>query len=266
MTPMYGKEQALVQTIFLKKLYYRLIGTAHIGERRRFHTLCQALDQLGLARHKRVLNAGSGNGGHSFYLAGKYPHLKITNVEIDERKIANCRRILEKTRLFNLEFVRADLLALKFDQEFDFIFTVHVLEHIQEDETVLAHLFQALKPKGRLLVYVPAVKKRDAHSIFNNRLAQERRKIFEEDFGHVRAGYLKEELEEKLNKAGFKVCELRQAGSQVGQWASDIGALLGENYSLKVLIYPFLFFLVWLEKHLGPSEGSGSDWIALAER
>ncbi|MDI6792345.1 MAG: class I SAM-dependent methyltransferase [bacterium] len=263
---MYGKEQALVQTIFLKKLYYRLIGTAHIGERRRFHTFSKALDQIDLSKYNRALNAGSGNGGHSFYLAGKYPHLKITNAEIDERKIANCRRILEKTKLSNLEFVRADLLALKFDQEFDFIFTVHVLEHIEEDETVLANLFQALKPGGKLLVYVPAVKKKDSNSLLNRRLAQERRKIFEEDFGHVREGYRKEDLEEKLNKAGFKVCGLRREGSRIGQLASDIGALLGENYLLKALIYPFLFFLVWLEKYLSPSEKNGSDWIALAGR
>lgn len=263
---MYGKEQALVQKILLKKLYYRLIGTAHIGERRRFYTFSRAMKQIDLSKYSRLLNAGSGNGGHSFYLAGKYPHLKITSAEIDKRKITNCRQILKETGLSNLEFVQADLVTLKFNQEFDFIFTVHVLEHIREDETVLANLFQALKPGGKLLVYVPAVKSKATDSIFNKRLTRERRKIFEEDFGHVREGYRKEDLEEKLNKAGFKVCGLRREGSRIGQLASDMGALLGENYPLKALIYPFLFLLVWLEKYLSPSKSSGSDWIALAER
>jgi SAM-dependent methyltransferase len=41
-------------------------------------------------------------------------------------------------------------------ESFDFIYTVNVLEHIRDDEVVVAALASRLKPGGALLVYVPA--------------------------------------------------------------------------------------------------------------
>lgn len=42
------------------------------------------------------------------------------------------------------------------DNSFDFVFTLNVLEHIEDDAIVLQVLGQKLKAGGRLLIYVPA--------------------------------------------------------------------------------------------------------------
>jgi SAM-dependent methyltransferase len=41
-------------------------------------------------------------------------------------------------------------------EEFDFIYSLNVLEHIKEDQKAVADLARALRPGGRLLVFVPA--------------------------------------------------------------------------------------------------------------
>lgn len=42
------------------------------------------------------------------------------------------------------------------DESVPAVFTLNVLEHIEDDESVIAAIFRKLKPGGRLYVYVPA--------------------------------------------------------------------------------------------------------------
>ncbi len=42
------------------------------------------------------------------------------------------------------------------DASVDYLFTLNVLEHIEDDSAAMAEIFRVIKPGGRLLVYVPA--------------------------------------------------------------------------------------------------------------
>lgn len=42
------------------------------------------------------------------------------------------------------------------DNSFDFIYTLNVLEHIENDNEILSKLKQKLKPNGKILIYLPA--------------------------------------------------------------------------------------------------------------
>lgn len=44
-----------------------------------------------------------------------------------------------------------------FKEHFDSITYVNVLEHVQDDETELSYMYQALKPGGHILIFVPAL-------------------------------------------------------------------------------------------------------------
>ena len=42
------------------------------------------------------------------------------------------------------------------DGSIDYVFTLNVLEHIEDDSTAIGELYRVTKPGGRLLIYVPA--------------------------------------------------------------------------------------------------------------
>jgi 2-polyprenyl-3-methyl-5-hydroxy-6-metoxy-1,4-benzoquinol methylase len=75
----------------------------------------------------------------------------------------------------------------------DTIVCSNVLEHIEDDNSVLKNFYQLLPGGGRLIVLVPALK-----MLYN---------VFDQELGHFRR-YGKEELIRKLTLNGFKICYL----------------------------------------------------------
>lgn len=134
------------------------------------------------------------------------------------------------------------------DSSLDFVFTLNVLEHVDDDGAVLRQLRRVLRPSGRLLVYVPAFPV--LYSAMDRRV------------GHVRR-YRRRPLLRAVQEAGFQVDRCRHADS-LGFFASLVLRLdrhssgdLGER---SVALYDRLVFPVsraldrvlhrWLGKNL----------------
>ena len=76
----------------------------------------------------------------------------------------------------------------------DLVVAFDVLEHIEDDDSAVAHVFRALRPGGRYLVAVPCDPRLwSAH---------------DEAVGHVRR-YTRDGLESLLRRGGFEVDQLR---------------------------------------------------------
>lgn len=97
------------------------------------------------------------------------------------------QRVSEDVALYQM-----DARAIPFRDEFDVIGAFDVVEHIKEDEEVLAEIHNALRPGGVFLMSVPQ------HMFLWSR--------FDEIGCHFRR-YSMKELKEKLNAAGFEVAE-----------------------------------------------------------
>tara|TARA_B110000003_G_scaffold226839_1_gene227915 strand:- start:1378 stop:2145 length:768 start_codon:yes stop_codon:yes gene_type:complete len=100
--------------------------------------------------------------------------------------------------------VKADICNLPFkDNEFDYIFCNHVLEHIPDDTKAMSELFRVLAPNGIGIFQIPQDLSREVtfedHSITD---PKERAKIFGQ-YDHVRV-YGRDYFE-KLRKNGFDV-------------------------------------------------------------
>ena len=100
--------------------------------------------------------------------------------------------------------VKADICNLPFkDNEFDYIFCNHVLEHIPDDTKAMSELFRVLAPNGIGIFQIPQDLSREVtfedHSITD---PKERAKIFGQ-YDHVRV-YGRDYFE-KLRKIGFDV-------------------------------------------------------------
>ncbi len=95
----------------------------------------------------------------------------------------------------------------------DFIFSLNVLEHIEDDAAIARALFSRLRPGGRLFVYVPAFA-----VLFTN---------MDQKVGHYRR-YCKTSLRKILIDAGFDISSLRYADS-LGFFATLLFKLIGNK-------------------------------------
>ena len=80
----------------------------------------------------------------------------------------------------------------------DYVYSINVLEHIENDEEVLQEIYKILAFKGKVLIYVPAFK-----FLWTG---------LDDQVKHFRR-YTKKSLSKKLEKCGFKIKSLKYADS-----------------------------------------------------
>ena len=100
---------------------------------------------------RRFMEVGVGTGVVHAAIAREHPQLELHASEMLISGARHARdRLGGKTRLYQF-----DACNLPFEQEFDLIGAFDVIEHINEDELVLAGMRRALRPGGGILLTVP---------------------------------------------------------------------------------------------------------------
>lgn len=98
--------------------------------------------------------------------------------------------VFAKARLPGMELYQMDARHIFFESEFDVVGAFDVLEHLVEDESALAQMFQAARPGGGLLITVPQQRYLWSAS---DRFARHQRR------------YSRGELRAKVRRAGFEI-------------------------------------------------------------
>ncbi len=136
----------------------------------------------------QFLEIGCGTG---FVLSGiekALPHLSLSGSEICGSGLRVASERVSRADLFQM-----DARRIPFEHAFDVIGAFDVLEHIQEDELVLAQMYRATKPGGGIILTVPHHRflwsQHDVHAC------------------HVRR-YSRREIREKVEASGFKLARL----------------------------------------------------------
>ena len=93
---------------------------------------------------------GCGTGYVLSGVATHFPHVKLHGSEIFVSGLE-----FAAARLPSAKLMQMDGRNIPFEGEFDVIGAFDVLEHIEEDETVLAQMHAALNPRGFILLAVP---------------------------------------------------------------------------------------------------------------
>jgi SAM-dependent methyltransferase len=156
----------------------------------------------------------------------------IEAVDVKEEQVADCNAFFRKLGRENVLFEVADLTQYRKEDNFDFILSVDVMEHIEQDEQVFRNFFDSLTQEGILLISTPSdqggsdVHDHDGESSF-----------IEE---HVRDGYGIPEITEKLKRAGFSKVEARYSYGRPGQ----VAWRLSMKYPILMLGASKIFFLV----------------------
>lgn len=131
------------------------------------------------------LEVGCGTG---FVLSGisrTFPNIALSGSEIFLAGLSHAAK-----RVPSAHFMQMDARRVPFVEEFDAIGAFDVLEHIEEDEKVLAQLHGAIRPGGILLLTVPQ------HPWLWS--------ASDEYACHVRR-YTRKEIEQKVFTAGFEL-------------------------------------------------------------
>ena len=131
------------------------------GERESERLLAQAAAVVELLHRdtrfpsgSRVLEVGCGTGAQTVSLARNSPGARIVAFD---HATASLARAIERARaagLANVEFLNADLFALRFEPaSFDHAFMCLVLEHLSNPSAALLLVKQLLKPGGTVTVF-----------------------------------------------------------------------------------------------------------------
>jgi SAM-dependent methyltransferase len=102
-------------------------------------------------RGKEFLDVGCGMGRNSFWPL-KYGAAGGVAVDIDERSLASARRNLKGFP--SLEVMPASAYELPFEDRFDVAFSIGVIHHLEFPARALARMVRAVKPGGRVLIWV----------------------------------------------------------------------------------------------------------------
>lgn len=170
------------------------------------------------SKESKILDFGAGNG----FFATQIKSHDLTCLEIDEELAQNCKDS-------GLCIVN-DLNQIE-ENSIDFIYTLNVLEHIEDDKSSLSALKSKLRQGAKLFIYVPAFQ------ILYSK--------FDEQVGHFRR-YDKKSLTKLLTEIGFEI--------EHAKYADSIGFLLGLVYKFlpqkvtksKIIIFDRILFPIGL--------------------
>lgn len=236
-----GSELAKGNTNLKGKLFYRFLGINHMGGRVRKLYVSKMMKNI--KNHGVILDAGSGSGCFSFYFSRILTHSHVVAIEIKDDQISNCQKIQTRLNRSNLEFIQGDLRKYAPLEKFDLIYSIDVLEHIDEDEKVLKNFYRALKPNGILILHLP--RKQQLHKLHFKRF---RNRVNE---GHVRDGYTKEEVITKLRESDFVIKEFKNTCGKFASLSRELQLLVDETKYLRSLLrlfsFPFLITLAYLD-------------------
>jgi len=100
-------------------------------------------------KFKSILDIGSGRGWILYFLKKYFKYNITVGTQISENAYK-----FSKEKL-NLEIYNKDLLQLSFNNKFDVISILHVLEHVENVELYVEKIHELLNVKGMLFIEVP---------------------------------------------------------------------------------------------------------------
>ncbi len=229
----------------------------HVGEAIRFGRFLRLVVPLVGPETRTVLDAGCGTGKHAFYLAQCFPHLQVTGLDNRGDVVARAEAEARKKGLDNLHFQVGDLTVSLPEGAYDLIYSIDVLEHIENDVKALANMARALRAGGWLAVHTPLTPQ--THWLRRFDLDHLKNPL------HAREGYERGELEAKMTAAGLTVARTVYTHGRWGTLAWDLWKWSRYRIGRTVILLPLLRLLVAVEIRQDLNDGNCAFVLARAE-
>ena len=222
----------------LRRLFYLLLNILLL---RSWHVR-KALKKLSHELHpsSSVLDAGMGFGQYSWWMTKKFREWNITAADIKSEQVADCNAFFKKEGLGErVRAVEADLVNWTGTGKYDLVLCVDVMEHIEEDRRVFGNFCKMMKPGGFLVISTPSdLGGSDVH-------AEDEKSFIGE---HVRDGYSKTGITEKLLDAGFGKVSVSYTyglpGSMAWRLSMKYPVIMLSASRLFFILLPFYYLVV----------------------
>ncbi len=165
----------------------------------------ELIAKLELHGHERLLDIGCGDGKVTAEIARLLPDSAVTGIDSSEEMIAHCMQRFPRGLHPSLSFTVMDALDLRFDNEFDIVFSNAALHWVIDHRRVLAGIKRALRPGGRLLIQMAG--RGNAAAVFavcDEMRAESRWRKFFEGFTFPYGFYGADEYRGWLAQAGLR--------------------------------------------------------------
>jgi SAM-dependent methyltransferase len=200
------------------------------------------LDRLELGADDRVLDLGCGGGRHAYGCART--GASVVALDAGQRELTEVAEMLaamvaagEIPAGAHQAVSRGDARALPFaDRSFSVVIASEILEHVRDDEAMLAEIVRVLRPGGRCVVTVP----RFGPELVNWALSGAYHRV---PGGHLRI-YRRRVLAERLRTAGLSPTAAHHAHALHSPywWLRCLVGVANETHPL---VRSYHRFLVW---------------------
>jgi SAM-dependent methyltransferase len=164
----------------LRKCFYKILNLLLLRQRYVLREIAQYFED-----GMKFYDAGAGFCQYSHYVLERYPQSRVFATDLKTDYLRSYA--LQAGPRFS--FQSADLQDFVPQGSYDMAIAIDILEHIENDVQAIRNIHTALKQDGRLIISTPSD-------------TDEAAKFTEE---HVRPGYNKTELEDKLIRCGFEI-------------------------------------------------------------
>jgi SAM-dependent methyltransferase len=217
---------------------------------------------------RHILDAGSGFGQYAYFLSRMNHGHCILGVDVKEDQVSDCNRFFRAISRDKVLFKVADLTKFEKENCFDLSLCVDVLEHIEDDISVMRNIHRALRQGGVLLISTPSDQGgSDVHGDGDASFIEE----------HVRDGYNMQEIKDKLYRAGFSRVKAHYSYGRPGSIAWRLSMkwpLLALNVTklffvllpfYYLLVFPICLLLNFMDSRMAHAKGTGLIVVAYKE-
>lgn len=247
------------KNIFFRKAFYILLDILLLRSWHIRKEINRIINEI--PKEAMILDAGSGFGQYSYYLARKFKNAKINAVDIKQEQIDDCNSFISIAGLSErVSFRTVDLTKFDENNIYDLVLSVDVMEHIENDTDVFQRLYNAMNENGILLISTPSdLGGSDVHDETESSFIDE----------HVRNGYNIKEIESKLNNAGFSKMISRYSYGKPGKlsWKLSMKYPIIMLNSSKLfyiflplyylIVFPLCLILNFMDVNMNHIEGTG---------
>lgn len=208
----------------------------------------------------RFYDAGAGFCQYSWYVLSNWTKARVFATDLKNDYLESFAHYAKSRWPKRFHFQAADLQVFSPKLHYDLAVAIDILEHIPDDISALKNIFNCLKENGMLIISTPSD-------------TDEAAKFTSE---HVRPGYNKKELEQKLKDVGFKIKESIYSYGFFGalSWRIMIKKPLQmlQKSKLNIILLPFYYLvflplgLLLMEIDLRLPNPSGTGILVVAEK